>query len=863
MGSGSARRVVMLLLGIAPLAGCGTDDDGIATKTAALTVPVPTVSQFAVMASRSVNVNDRSHVIGGDLGVAASATATPNTLTAGFDTRIGVGEVLLAQSVTLRDRAVAGEIGANQINAPFATTGPRSPFEPPPAQPVPGPIAPGTAPVTVNSGQTVTLPPGAFGAVTVNGTLNLAGGVYQFQSLRLNNDARLIAVGASIVRVAGVLTALDRARLLPAAPQQAGALRLIVGGATDGLVLSNDVQLTALVVARGDFRAGDRLIAAGAVAARDVIIGHDGRFTFNTGFGCGSNASCDDANACTNDVCLDAQCVRTPAPNGSVCSDGNACTQTDRCQAGACAGSNPVVCTASDQCHDAGVCNPASGVCSNPARPNGTACSDANGCTQADTCQAGACVGGNPVTCTASDQCHDAGVCNPASGVCSNPARPDGTACSDANACTQADVCVMGACMGGNPVVCMASDQCHDVGVCDPASGVCSNPARPDGTACSDANACTQADVCETGACVGGNPVVCTASDQCHDVGVCDVGTGVCSNPARPNGTACNDGNECTQGETCQAGVCTSSGPDGGTCGAVTLSMVITLPMSHQPAGPAASVFPQDVALYGAQQTDTSVLIDNDVDVFEGISTTVWAPVTNAGSGRVLLSPGVDTGDVWSVGFVDFPPPTGTAPIVVHGDLRTSGGADEAAGQVTGIVIDPAVLGMGTTTITASFPTPAPAPIVHNDSSTLTLTPGGYGDVVFNAGTLSLTAGTYSFESLTMNNGSTLAVNNATGVVRVNVRTLMIFRAAMPATITTQNLRFAVFGAGGATLGGGAGTATVFRGTVVATNGPLAIEGGLRTYRGGFFGRSVVVFNGATIQHFAFSDWETPTTSPL
>ena len=56
------------------------------------------------------------------------------------------------------------------------------------------------------------------------------------------------------------------------------------------------------------------------------------------------------------------------APNGTACNDGNACTQTDTCQAGVCAGANPVVCTASDQCHVAGTCNPTTGVCSNPER---------------------------------------------------------------------------------------------------------------------------------------------------------------------------------------------------------------------------------------------------------------------------------------------------------------------------------------------------------------------------------------------------------------------------------------------------------------------------------------------------------------
>src|SRR5713226_4205029 len=116
-------------------------------------------------------------------------------------------------------------------------------------------------------------------------------------------------------------------------------------------------------------------------------------------------------------------------PDGTPCNDGDACTQTDTCQSGICVGSNPVTCTALDQCHVAGTCDPTTGICSNPTATDGTACNDGNACTQTDTCQSGTCVGSNPVTCTALDQCHVAGTCNPATGICSNPTVTDGTAC--------------------------------------------------------------------------------------------------------------------------------------------------------------------------------------------------------------------------------------------------------------------------------------------------------------------------------------------------------------------------------------------------------------------------------------------------
>src|SRR5439155_672341 len=149
------------------------------------------------------------------------------------------------------------------------------------------------------------------------------------------------------------------------------------------------------------------------------------------------------------------------------------------------------------------------GACSNPAKSNGAPCDDGNDCTQSDTCQAGACVGTNPVVCATSDERRVAGACNPATGPCSKPDKSNGAPCDDGNACTQSDTCQAGACVGTSPVVCTASDQCHSAGTCNPATGACSNPVKSNGAPCDDGNACTQSDTCQAGACVGTNPVVC------------------------------------------------------------------------------------------------------------------------------------------------------------------------------------------------------------------------------------------------------------------------------------------------------------------------------------------------------------------
>ena len=222
----------------------------------------------------------------------------------------------------------------------------------------------------------------------------------------------------------------------------------------------------------------------------------------------------DDGNACSDEQCAAGLPIHPDKNNGTACNDGDACSMTDMCMAGACTGTNPVSCMALDQCHVAGTCDSATGMCSNPNAMDGTSCADGNACTQTDACQAGTCTGGNPVTCTALDQCHVAGVCDGATGMCSNPDAADGTSCSDGNACTVMDSCQTGACSSGTPVTCMALDQCHVAGVCDTGTGMCSNPNAMDGTACTSGGV---NGACGAGACVACGDGQKAATEACDD----------------------------------------------------------------------------------------------------------------------------------------------------------------------------------------------------------------------------------------------------------------------------------------------------------------------------------------------------------
>src|SRR5207247_1909514 len=233
---------------------------------------------------------------------------------------------------------------------------------------------------------------------------------------------------------------------------------------------------------------------------------------------------CDDgvANGTATSCCA-ANCTFTSA--GTACND--ACT-AGTCQSGVCIGNNPVVCSASDQCHVAGTCNAATGQCSNPNASNGTACNDGNACTQTDTCQSGTCTGSNPVVCTALDQCHTAGTRYTANGQCSNPNASNDPPRSDGDACTSPDTCSAGVC-GGPPVAgcCNTDADCDDHDLCttdscDVEQHICNHLLRD----CDNGNVCDGAETCEptAGECVNGtlldcdDGVVCT-NDTCDPQG--------------------------------------------------------------------------------------------------------------------------------------------------------------------------------------------------------------------------------------------------------------------------------------------------------------------------------------------------------
>ena len=243
---------------------------------------------------------------------------------------------------------------------------------------------------------------------------------------------------------------------------------------------------------------------------------------------------CDDGNGCTeDDRCGLGICKGAPIEDGTECEDGTLCTVGDQCLAGQCLG-EITSCASLDGPCAVGACDPATGTCEAQSANGGDSCDDGSLCTVEDHCDAGGCVGA-AVDCSDPSMPCSAGFCNPTSGECEYVPAPSGDDCDDANPCTVDDRCEDDQCVG-DPLDCSGLTTPCQNGVCDAQSGLCTVEPFPSGTVCDDGNPCTDGETCHLGNCGGGVQV--------------------------PDGNLCDDGDKCTVGETCLAGECITSPKD-------------------------------------------------------------------------------------------------------------------------------------------------------------------------------------------------------------------------------------------------------------------------------------------------------------
>ncbi len=259
----------------------------------------------------------------------------------------------------------------------------------------------------------------------------------------------------------------------------------------------------------------------------------------------------DDPN-CMDDKCKDA---------GHVCNADDRCCGGLVCEGGACVPGCRIdggYYTPETPALDAPclLCRPAASTTSWTANAD-AACDDGDVCSVNDACQADGSCAGVPVDCTSFDGDCVVGACDPVTGACYATNRPDQTPCIGGDACYSTYACQTGVCVGSDPVVCQPSDACHAAGACDPATGACSNPPAAAGVGCGEAAWCRDG--------------VARAADLCDGSGACVLGTETACFPYLCSGDAC--GTSCAADADCAPAAhcddnsqCRSDHPLGGAC---------------------------------------------------------------------------------------------------------------------------------------------------------------------------------------------------------------------------------------------------------------------------------------------------------
>jgi hypothetical protein len=333
----------------------------------------------------------------------------------------------------------------------------------------------------------------------------------------------------------------------------------------------------------------------------------------------GAPLACDDGNPCTTDSCLPISGCQHPAvPNGTGCSDGDACNGAETCQAGSCTAGAPLACDDGNDC-TLDSCDPVGG-CQHPAVANGTPCPDGTVCNGAETCQGGACSAGPPLACGDGDACTtdacnalsgcsntpipgctpcavpadcddgnpcSADACN--AGACANTALADGTPCLDLDLCNGAESCLAGVCIAGTPLGCDDGNLCT-ADSCMPTLG-CEHTGLPDGAPCPNFTLCDGDETCQGSVCAPGPAPDCADTNPCT-ADTCNAVSG-CEHLAVSDGTSCADGTVCNGGELCQSGLCMPGLPlacdDGNECTADSCDAVNGCTHTPEPDGTACT----------------------------------------------------------------------------------------------------------------------------------------------------------------------------------------------------------------------------------------------------------------------------------
>jgi hypothetical protein len=135
--------------------------------------------------------------------------------------------------------------------------------------------------------------------------------------------------------------------------------------------------------------------------------------------------------------------------------------------------------------------------------------------------------------------------------------------------------------------------------------------------------------------------------------------------------------------------------------------------------------------------------------------------------------------------------------------------------------------------------------------SQASLTPGGFRNVVVKSrSTLTLAAGTYTFESLSLEPEATLTVNNASGPTHIFIRSSMTVRGAIASSVPNRfNVRFSFAGTSPVAL------EAPFLGTLVAPAAAVNLASvAAPGHRGAILAKSIEIHQWTTFEHRPFRD---------
>lgn len=277
-------------------------------------------------------------------------------------------------------------------------------------------------------------------------------------------------------------------------------------------------------------------------------------------------------NDCNTAVCVESTgtCVLTPVVDDTPCPSLDFCLVDKKCRSGVCSLGEPRNCSSSSSQCSIGSCNSSLQQCISTPLPDNTQCSDDNNvCNGPSICLGGDCLNGDPPVPPPDGECYHY-ICDPLLGFIR--VIDEGLPCNSTSDCNTNNHCdVNGVCDQGTPVDCNDLNPCTDdfcateggcyhvpltnceacttasdcsAQTCHEAScnalNQCEYSLLPVDTPCPDGNHCNGAELCTaTGTCVSQSPLNCTSLNPCMD-GYCDPLLG-CYEIPNPQATPISD----------------------------------------------------------------------------------------------------------------------------------------------------------------------------------------------------------------------------------------------------------------------------------------------------------------------------------